>query len=83
MNGLLSYIDWFSFIAGFITATILLLFLAQMAAWLKRAFQPAGGKPLKQRAAQTVRNLVMALLALLVMGMAVYIAYSVLFKPIP
>jgi hypothetical protein len=76
-------IDWFSFIAGFISATILLLVLAQIAAWLRRAFQPASGKPLKQRAAQTVRNLVMALLALLVMGMAVYIAYSVLFRPMP
>jgi Zn-dependent protease len=76
-------IDWFSFIVGFISATILLAFLAQVAAWLRRAFQPAGGKPLMQRAAETVRNLIMALLALLVMGMAVYIAYSILFKPMP
>ena len=83
MNGLLPYIDWFSFIAGFISATLLLAILAQVWALLRKAFQPAGGKPFMQRAAQTVRNLVMALLALLVMGMAVYIAYSVLFKPVP
>ena len=76
-------LDWFSFIAGFISATILLLFLAQMAAWLKKAFQPAGGKPFMQRAAQTVRNLVMALLVLVVLGTAVYIAYSLLVKPMP
>lgn len=76
-------IERFSFIVGFISATILLVVLTQVWALLKRAFQPASGKPLKQRAAQTVRNLVMALLVLAVTGMTVYIAYSVLFKPMP
>ena len=76
-------LDWFSFIAGFISATILLAVLAQVWALLRKAFQPAGGKPFMQRAAQTVRNLVMALLVLVVLGTAVYIAYSLLFKPMP
>ena len=76
-------LDWFSFIAGFISATILLVVLAQVWALLRKAFQPAGGKPFMQRAAQTVRNLVMALLVLVVLGTAVYIAYSLLFKPMP
>jgi len=76
-------IDRFSFIVGFISAAILLAILAQVWAWLRKAFQPASGKPLKQRAAHTVRNLVMALLVLAVTGMAVYIAYSLLFKPMP
>jgi len=76
-------LDWFSFIAGFISATLLLAVLAQVWALLRKAFQPAGGKPFMQRAAQTVRNLVMALLVLVVLGTAVYIAYSLLFKPMP
>lgn len=76
-------IDRFSFIVGFISATILLVILGQVWALLKKAFQPASGKPLKQRAAQTVRNLVMALLVLVVTGMTVYIVYSLLFRPMP
>ena len=76
-------LDWFSFIAGFISATLLLAVLAQVWALLRKAFQPAGGKPFMQRAAQTVRNLVMALLVLVVLGTAVYIAYSLFFNPSP
>jgi hypothetical protein len=76
-------IDWFSFIAGFISATILLAVLAQVWALLRKAFQPASGKPFMQRAAQTVRNLIMALLVLAVLGTGVYIAYTLLVKPMP
>jgi len=76
-------LDWFSFIAGFISATILLAVLAQVWALLRKAFQPAGGKPFMQRVAQTVRSLVMALLVLAVLGTAVYIAYTLLVKPMP
>ena len=38
-------IDRFSFIVGFISATILLVVLAQVWALLRKAFQPASGKP--------------------------------------
>ena len=76
-------IDRFSFIVGFISAAILLAILAQVWAWLRKAFQPAGGKPFMQRVAQTVRSLVMALLVLAVLGTAVYIAYTLLVKPMP
>ena len=76
-------LDRFSFIAGFISAIILLAILAQVWALLRKAFQPAGGKPFTQRAAQTVRNLIMALLVLVVLGTAVYIAYSLFFNPSP
>jgi hypothetical protein len=61
----------------------LLAILAKVWALLRKAFQPAGGKPFMQRAAQTVRNLVMAVLVLAVLGAAIYIAYSLLFKPMP
>ena len=74
-------IDWFSFIAGVITATVLLWAVSAVWAWLKKVFQPPGSQPFKQRAASTLRNLITALLVLAVIAVAAYIAYSVLFKP--
>ena len=76
-------IDWFSFTAGFLAAAILGWMVAQVQAFLKKVFQPANGKPLKQRASETVRSLIITLLFLAVMVMAAYIAYSVLVKPMP
>jgi hypothetical protein len=76
-------LDWFSLSQGPSPATIVLAVLAQVWALLRKAFQPAEGKPFMQRAAETVRNLIMALLVLLVLGTAVYIAYSLFFKPMP
>ena len=76
-------IDWFSFIAGFLAAAILGWIVAQVQAGLKRIFQPQSGKPLKQRLATTVRNLITTLLVVAVIVMAAYIAYMVLIKPVP
>jgi len=76
-------IDWFSFTAGFLAAAILGWMVARVQAFFNKVFQPASGKPLKQRASETVRSLITALLFLAVMVMAAYIAYSVLVKPVP
>jgi formate hydrogenlyase subunit 3/multisubunit Na+/H+ antiporter MnhD subunit len=76
-------IDWFSFIAGFLAAAILGWMVARVLAFFNKVFQPASGKPLKQRASETVRSLITALLLLAVMVIAAYIAYSVLVKPMP
>jgi len=76
-------IDWFSFTAGFLAAAILGWIIAQAQAWLRKVFQPAGGKPLKQRASEVVRSLLITLLFLAALVMGAYILYSVLVKPVP
>jgi len=75
--------DWFSFTAGFLAAAILGWIIGRVQAVLGKLFQPSGGKPLKQRASETVRSVITTLLLLAVIVMAAYIAYSVLIKPVP
>jgi hypothetical protein len=76
-------VDRFSFVAGFLVGFIVCWALGQVLSWLGGIFKPPAGKPISQRIAEGVRNLIASLLVLAALAVMGYIVYSVLVKPAP
>ena len=76
-------VDQFSFVVGFMVGFIVCWALGRVLSWLGGIFRPPQGKPLSQRIAEGVRNLIASLLVLAALVVMGYIVYSVLVKPTP
>ena len=76
-------VDRLYFIVGFIVGFITCWALGRVLSWLGGIFKPPTGKPIRQRLAEGVRNLIASLLVLAALAVMGYIVYSVLVKPTP
>ena len=76
-------VDQFSFVTGFLVGFITCWALARVLGWLGGIIKPPTGKPLSQRVAEGLRNLIASLLVLAALAVMGYIVYSVLVKPTP
>ena len=76
-------VDQFSFVTGFLVGFITCWALGRVLSWLGGIFKPPTGKPIRQRIAEGVRNVIASLLVLAALAVMGYIVYSVLVKPTP
>ena len=76
-------VDQFSFVVGFMVGFIVCWALGQVVSWLGGIFKPPAGKPMSQRIAEGVRNLIASLLVLAALAVMGYIVYWVLIRPTP